>query len=85
MAAVIRIGQHWRRRVEQGDEWDNLLIVGVMQITEETSEWSLRPYPDGLDVVSASAASLEEAFTLVSNPASTPPPELGSDALGGWS
>jgi hypothetical protein len=67
MAVPIRVGQTWRRRVEQNDGYDLLIITGKAQITEDAHEWALRPV-DGLDVVAATAASLETAFTLVSEP-----------------
>ena len=88
MPAVVRVGQVWRRRVERsGDEaeWNSIIVVGVHQITEQVAEYAVRPYPDGLTVVAATASSLESAFTLVSNPDPSPAPKLGTDAIGAWS
>jgi hypothetical protein len=81
MPVPIKVGQVWRRRVEQHDGYDELRIVGLQQITEDTSEYSLRPV-GGLDVVSATAASLQEAFTLVSE--STAATTALGESLGFW-
>ena len=82
MAVPIRVGQIWRRRIEQHDGYDSLVIVGMQQITEDSSEYSLRPV-NGLDVVSATAASLQEAFTLVSEPTAATT-GLAGESLGFW-
>lgn len=82
MPVPIKVGQVWRRRVEQHDGYDELVIVGLQQITEDTSEYSLRPV-DGLDVVSATASSLREAFTLVSESAAATT-GLAGESLGFW-
>jgi hypothetical protein len=67
MAVPIKVGQRWRRRVELHDSFDELVVTGKAQITEDAHEWALRPV-DGLEVVAATASSLETAFTLVSEP-----------------
>jgi hypothetical protein len=82
MPVPIKVGQLWRRRVEQHDGYDELVIVGLQQITEDSSEYSLRAV-NGLDVVSATALSLQQAFTLVSEP--TPATTgLAGESLGFW-
>jgi hypothetical protein len=68
MAVPIRVGQRWRRRVELRDGFDELVVTGKVQITESSHEWALRPVSGGLDVVAATGASLETAFTLISEP-----------------
>lgn len=69
MAAVIKVGQIWRRRCipAENDGWNKLEIVGKQEITADEFEWSVRPV-NGLSVISATAASIENAFELVSEP-----------------
>lgn len=69
MAAVIKIGQQWRRRCvpAEDDGWNDLEIVGKQQITADEFEFSVRAV-NGLSVISATAASIEDAFQLVSEP-----------------
>lgn len=85
MPVPIRVGQTWRRRCEiNGDEWNSIVVVGAHQITTEHIEYAVRA-ATGLDVVSTTAAALEENFTLVSSPDPEPVAELGADALAVWS
>ena len=76
----IKIGQTWERREPLNDEFDTLLVLGKQGITENAVEWTLQPV-GGLQVVSATAASLQEAFQLVSESDATPAPD---NALGYW-
>lgn len=73
MAAVIKIGQVWKRRCipAEDDGWNDIEIVGKQQITADAFEFSVRPV-NGLAVISATAASIEDAFQLVSEPPAPP-------------
>lgn len=62
---MAQVGQVWRRRVEQHEQWDRVRVVGVFE-QEHTDEFSLQPVnpQEGFTTISVTAADLEADFTL---------------------